>query len=121
MNRQRWQDWATLVLGLWIIASPFLLLAPAAAGAPAISGIVHWNFYIVGLALAMIGIAALYSRRPWEEWTDVVLGVWLLISPWILAYTSETALKWDAVIVGLVVAVLAAWALTSDRREGRPA
>jgi len=121
MNRQRWQDWVTLVLGLWIVISPFLLLAPAAAGAPALSGIVHWNFYLVGLALAIVGIAALYARRLWEEWIDVVLGLWLLASPWVLKYTDQTMLKWDAVIAGLLVLILAGWALTSSRHEGRPA
>lgn len=133
MNRQRWQDWVTFVLGLWTIASPFLFFIPGTAGspAPAVSGamdwsfyassIVQWNFYIVGLALAVVGIVALYSHRLWEEWIDVILGVWLLISPWALRYTTQSILTWDAVITGLVIAVLAVWTLTSGRRERRPA
>lgn len=133
MDRQRWQDWLTLVLGLWIIASPFLFLVPATTGEapPAasaatywslyFSSIVQWNFYIAGLALAIVGIAALYSGRLWEEWIDVLLGVWLFVSPWVLRYTTQSMLKWDAVIVGLVVAALAAWSLTSGRRQGHPA
>ncbi len=133
MDRQRWQDWATLVLGLWIIASPLLFFVPAATSAatPATSGWAHWslyfssieqwNFYIVGLALVIVGVAALYSGRLWEEWIDVVLGLWLLASPWVLRYADQSMLKWDAVIVGLVVAALAAWALASGRRQGHPA
>lgn len=117
MNRQRWQDWITLALGLWTIASPFLLVAQSGM----LPMTAEWNFLAVGAALALVGIVALYSHRLWEEWIDVGLGAWLVISPWVLGFTSETTLKWDAVITGLVVVALAGSVLASSMRAGRPA
>lgn len=43
----------------------------------------------------------------WEEWVNVVLGVWLILSPWILGFSGMTGAMWNAVIVGLLVGVLA--------------
>lgn len=43
----------------------------------------------------------------WEEWVNVVLGVWLILSPWILGFSGMTNAMWNAVIVGLLVGVLA--------------
>lgn len=37
---------------------------------------------------------------------NVILGAWLIISPFILNYTSSAA-RWDQVIIGIAVVVLA--------------
>lgn len=38
---------------------------------------------------------------------NFILGIWLIISPWIFSYTSGSA-KWNQLAFGIVVAVLAA-------------
>lgn len=37
----------------------------------------------------------------------MVLGVWLILSPWILGFSGEAGATWNAVIVGLLVGLLA--------------
>lgn len=37
---------------------------------------------------------------------NLILGAWLIISPWILGYTSAAA-QWDQTIIGIVVVILA--------------
>ena len=59
-----------------------------------------------------------YIPPAWEEWTNVVLGVWLAISPWVLGFSSHFAAMVNAVIVGVVVAALALWALGTDKDIG---
>lgn len=49
----------------------------------------------------------------WQDWTNVVAGVWLFISPWIVGFTGHAGASWNAWIFGLVVAALALWALTA--------
>ncbi|MDQ7842369.1 MAG: SPW repeat protein [Armatimonadota bacterium] len=44
------------------------------------------------------------------KWVNVILGLWVLVSPFIL--TSANTLKWSNVIVGIVVAVVAYMATT---------
>lgn len=39
------------------------------------------------------------------KWLNVILGLWVVVSPFIL--TSMSSLKWSNVVVGIVIAVLA--------------
>src|SRR5437660_3399629 len=57
-------------------------------------------------------------QQTWkkEALTDVVnlvLGVWLFLSPWILGFDPETAASWNAWLSGIVIAVLSIAALAA--------
>ncbi len=43
----------------------------------------------------------------WQNWLNVILGVWLILSPWIFGYVGKSGALWNSVIVGILVAVLA--------------
>lgn len=73
-----WQDWANLILGLWLFASPWLLRFTRAT-TPA------WNTWISGAIIAILAAAALYEVERWEEWTSVIVAIWLAASPGSLA------------------------------------
>ena len=103
--KKHWQDWGNLVLGLWIFASPWILQLTTA------NNTVTWNLYIVGIAVAALAATALFAFQAWEEWTNLVLGLWLLASPWILGFSSSTLLMWNAVVAGALVVVLAGWVI----------
>lgn len=72
---------------------------------------VGWSHYVIGALIALVGVAALSNYQLWEEWVDLVLVMWLIVSPWVLGFTSMAALIWNAMIVGAIVAILLAWAL----------
>ena len=127
MRRQHWQDWLTAIIGIWTFITPWVLVhtAPAAATGTAVATSaaltgVDWSFHLVGLAIAIVGIAAIVARRLWEEWVDVVLGAWLFASPWILNFAGSTALRWNAVIMGAAVVILAGWVLLNESSPSRP-
>lgn len=42
----------------------------------------------------------------WIGWTNVVLGIWLVLSPFILNFQSNQA-AWNNVIIGFIVIALA--------------
>ncbi len=107
MSKERWQDWVSLVAGIWLFLSPWVLKAPLNGGAT-------WSFCIVGAVIAIAAVAALAAYQLWEEWVDVMLGVLLIISPWALGFASTTTLRWNAVIVGVVVVLASGWVLSSD-------
>ncbi|WP_457631354.1 SPW repeat protein [Oceanithermus sp.] len=46
------------------------------------------------------------------EWINVVLGGWLFVSPWIFGFTGNSGAAWSAWLVGGLVLILAAWALS---------
>ena len=49
--------------------------------------------------------------KRWQDWTNVVLGAWLIIAPFILGTSPDRNSTWNAVAVGVLVAVIALWAL----------
>lgn len=97
-----WQDAINLVLGIWLIVSPFAL-GYAAQTTPA------WNAYAVGVVVAVLSAAALWQFQKWEEWLSAVLGAWLVVSPWILGFGVGHVATWNQVIVGVLGGVLAFW------------
>lgn len=47
----------------------------------------------------------------WPGWLNVInilAGIWLIVSPWVLGFTSNTTALWNAVILGIIVLVIAA-------------
>lgn len=47
----------------------------------------------------------------WQDWTNLVLGAWLFVAPWLLGFASVSAGAWNAWIVSVVVALAALSAL----------
>ncbi len=61
--------------------------------------------------------AAPTSRR-WQDWSNMLLGLLLAASPWLLQFTGLEAALLNAVIIGFLIFALSALALTLlDRWE----
>ena len=52
-----------------------------------------------------------------EDWTDMIIGVLLFITPWALNFTDLSAPAWNAWICGLIIMVLAAYSLFVALKE----
>jgi peptidoglycan/xylan/chitin deacetylase (PgdA/CDA1 family) len=52
--------------------------------------------------------ASLVAFRPWQEGINMMLGAWLLISPWWLQFRTVPALVWSAIVIGLLVMLCSA-------------
>lgn len=108
-------SWLVAMAGLWEVLSPFIL------GYSAIT-VALWNAIIVGVVLIVLAAWAALSEQVRLdrnlEWINAVLGVWLILSPFALNYSTVVTALWNNIIVGVVVIVLAAWAATTF---GRPA
>ena len=119
MNRQHWPEWCVALVGVWVFLTPWVL--PYFFPNSVATGIVMWNHHVVGFAIAVAGLAAVAAYQIWEEWADIVLGVWLALSPLVLGFASLTALTWNAMIMGAVVVILSAAALYTDPSAMRAA
>jgi hypothetical protein len=108
MRTKRWQDWVTLIVGIWLFFSPWIL------GFYSEMPTASWNFFLVGAAFVVFAGFGLNLLSRWEEWVNLVLGIWMIISPWVLQYSGNTTPRDDAVIGGVIVAVMAIWAM-ADR------
>ncbi len=97
-----------IVLGIWLIVSPWFLGYGGLAAAT-------WDAVVVGAGIAVIAI--IRTARPEQTrplgWLNVLLGLWLIISPWVVSVNhARPAPYWNDVIIGIAVAVLA-WIATS--------
>lgn len=108
MARKRWQDWTNAVVGLWLFASPSILGFGASEN-PATQ--VAW---LLGLAILVFAGIAVYMPKAWEEAINIVLGICVFASPWLWGYANQATPATNAVAVGLLVTVLAVWAMLRD-------
>jgi hypothetical protein len=106
-----WQDVVNLVLGVWLVVSPYALNY-ADQTTPA------WNAHIVGIIVVAQAAAAIWAFQKWEEWVSALLGLWLIVSPWILGYSGLQNPLWNQIIVGVIVGGLALWSATNERHGG---
>ena len=108
----RWQDWASFALGLWLAVSPWMAGFSANEAATA-------NSVFLGIALALGSHfeCALDDCTP--EWLNIVAGLWLLAAPFVLGFSSSPVPTANSVAVGLLVAILAASALSLDKELGK--
>jgi hypothetical protein len=108
MATRRWQDGLNAILGLWMFASPSILKF-AAAGSPATR-----TAWVLGLAIVVFAAIAVYMPRAWEEAINILLGICLIVSPWVVSYADQVTPTTNAVVVGLLVTALAIWAMLAD-------
>jgi hypothetical protein len=106
--RQRWEDWINLVLGAWLFFSPWIMNYTTATTSA-------WNAWIIGAAFVIFTVWALSAPKPWEEWFNTVLSIWLIISPWVIGLVSQ-AITWNFVIVGLIVLAISLDATRPSRQ-----
>jgi len=63
-----------------------------------------------GLAIAVVSILALFARSArWVDAVGLLLGVWAVVSPWILGFTAIVFAQWALVAVGVLLVAVAAW------------
>ncbi|MEX1016863.1 MAG: vitamin K epoxide reductase family protein [Phycisphaeraceae bacterium] len=91
-----WTLVASLVLGLWIMLSPpiFGMENPGA----------NSHFLAGWLVITVTVLAMAEVARP-ARWVNVLLGGWVIATPWLLAGTADAA-QWNAVISGVLLIVL---------------
>lgn len=108
MTMRRWVDWVNVILGLWLISSPWLLAA-VVSNTPA-----DWNAWSVGAALVTFAFFAMHKSAVWRDAVGLTLGAWLIASPWILGFASAPSAAANAVILGILVVGYAIWAMRVD-------
>lgn len=116
----KWLAGLNSLLGLWLIAAPFVFGVPSAA---------MWNAVIVGAAIALL---AGYNYYLVTEGRDLsvgsaavvsLLGIWVIIAPFV--FQPGTTALWNDVIVGVLVAIFAGYNAYDARQaagaRGQPA
>lgn len=98
-----WLSWLAFLAGLWLIISPFVLRFSTITNPTS-------NAVIVGVIVAVAAfITAVWARVTgvWLSWLIAIAGLWLVLSPFILSYTSHMAALVNAIVLGILVIVFA--------------
>ena len=96
-----------MAIGVWLILAPFIL--SYASGLAAIR-----NDIVVGavvLVFSLIGLGA--TRNAGLRWVNILLGIWLLFSPFMFGYAAYAAPFWNDIIFGALVIIFAAIGVAS--------
>lgn len=104
---KHWEDWVGFVLSVWLFVSPWVVHYRETTAAQ--------NAFLVGFLLFVTEVIALSAFLVWEEWFSVILGAWLVISPWVLGAAFVPTVNF--VIVGLLVLALAVCVIRDERRH----
>jgi hypothetical protein len=84
---------ASLVLSPWLIASNRTVMGE--------------NAFVSGALIVALSVAALVAFAEWQEWLVLILGLWLVASPWVLGAHGGPATRFN-VGAGALVVYLAA-------------
>ena len=99
----RWQDWAAVALGGWLVTSPwalgFTLNHAAMVNACGLGAVL--------IVFNLISVLRLYEAG--QELFNILMGLWLILSPYSLGFAEAKDPTLNVIAVGLIVIVLAVW------------
>jgi hypothetical protein len=93
-----------IIAGLWLIIAPFWMGFYTTPGA-------LWNNLIVGIVVTILALirATNPAGNVGLSWINLLLGLWLIVSPFFVEYGQLVVPVRMDVILGIIVAVLALW------------
>lgn len=121
----KWPSGVNVLAGIWLI------LAPAVLGYTGLDQAV-WNDRVVGVAVFILAMARIAAPVRFEviSWINFVLGAWLVVAPFLLAYTvvgdpagatgSPSAAVANDIIVGILIIAMAVWSARAGGVAGAP-
>ncbi len=94
----RWSQIPLLVLGLWLIVSPFSL---GYRSVPLI-----WSDVISGILVTVLAVIAFRTKRVWAAWANTFVGLWLAFAP--IAFWAPDAVAYaNDTLMGILVITFA--------------
>lgn len=114
MQENRVPSVLNFLAGIWMLISPWVL------GIASIRNVTG-NNVLLGIAVLILAASRAWGGQGvWASWTNVVLGLWVLISPWALGFAGSGTASTNNVLFGIIIAALALWAgmITPGVRTG---
>ncbi|WP_079128828.1 SPW repeat protein [Streptomyces qaidamensis] len=110
-------DGPVFLLGLYCAASPWIVHYTTSQPA-----LVTHNL-IMGIAIGLLALG--FTRAPERmyglSWAMCALGIWMIISPWIVGESPDAGVVWNNIIIGALAVVLGlVCAGTAAKASSRP-
>jgi hypothetical protein len=107
MSNWRWQDYLDVLIGAWIVASPWVF------GFADTHPVATWSTVMLGVAIGVIAAIEMEFLSKIEEWLVVALGAWTIASPWVLGFAHLRGATISMVVAGIAVVGLTLWEIAS--------
>ncbi|QQO21972.1 SPW repeat protein [Bradyrhizobium diazoefficiens] len=112
LNTHRgWEDWSGMFLGALIVASPWF---PVQEQAITAYQTVVLNAVAIGLVVFGISQLEYVALQRWQEVATILIGLWLIASPYVFGYSSDGFLRIYHTSLGAVVVLLGILQLWQD-------
>ena len=92
------------VLGAILFLSPWLLGYSQESSAAL-------NAMLSGGIVALLALLAVVRTHDWEEWLNVIAGLWIAGAPWLFWFENVPAARWVHVVIGFCIVAIAAFEL----------
>lgn len=102
-----WQDWVRVVAGVWLFASPWIY----GVVYDSVSSRNAWVFGALMLIVALWNLAA--PEAKWLRWVGGLLGLWILLSPILIA--APVSFARNSIVVGVVSVILSMWLVAKSK------
>lgn len=114
-DRRHLPSLLNVVTGVWLIIAPFALGYAAYAAA-------RNNDIWVGIIVAVLAAGRAFGHLgAWAAWVNVLLGAWMVVSPYMYRFAGHDLSGTNDTIVGLLIMAFALWsafALPLNERGG---
>ncbi|MEV2214040.1 SPW repeat protein [Streptomyces sp. NPDC050997] len=110
-------DGPVFLLGLYCAVSPWILHYTTSQ-----PDLVTHNL-IVGIAIGLLalGFTQTPERMYGLSWAMCALGVWMIVSPWIVGDSPDAGVVWNNVIIGALAVILGLMCtVTATRSTPKP-
>jgi len=99
-----WEDWFGMLLGVLIMVSPWFPMSANHEVVDTGRSYLILNTFVVGMLVLGLAQLEYVALQRWEEAAAVVLGLWLIASPFMFGYSADHILTvWHAILGGLTV------------------
>ncbi|UQD77351.1 SPW repeat protein [Bradyrhizobium japonicum] len=111
-THRTWEDWCGMLLGALIVASPWF---PIQDHAPVIERqVMVLNTVAIGLVVFGLSQLEYVALQRWQEVATILVGLWLVISPYVFGYSGEGFLRIYHTSLGAVAVILGVLQLWQD-------
>jgi SPW repeat len=112
---------AQLITGLMFVTGLYIAISPWVVGFHGYPTVTANNL-IIGIALSVLalGFASMYGRVHGMVWAAPLIGVWMIITPWVISGdVAHPATIWSNVAAGALALLLGLGSMASGLRRTR--
>src|ERR1035437_73335 len=109
----RWQDWTNVLLACWLVVSPwqmgYLLDEAGTTNACGLGAVL--------IVFNLISVCRLVDEG--QEIFNILLGIWLICSPYVLGFATDREPAINALAAGVMVVALSVWQIYDATKPGK--